>query len=132
MDAGCAGSGGVASRESSAGDSGAASDTEAWLAAGYSLFLSHSALAFERDFLLPMVWCREGDICGFFPKPATHANYCAALRSALLEVNLPLDEVLSLLRPVNAHAEWVDGLRDKLHQWRVLPRGGGNNLLTEN
>ena len=43
-----------------------------------------------------------------------------------------LDEVLSLLRPVNAHAEWVDGLRDKLHQWRVLPRGGGNNLLTEN
>ena len=43
-----------------------------------------------------------------------------------------LDEILSLLRPVNAHAEWVDGLRDKLHQWRVLPRGGGNNLLTEN
>ena len=42
-----------------------------------------------------------------------------------------LDEVLSLLRPVNAHAEWVDGLRDKLHQWRVLPRGGGNNLITE-
>ena len=42
-----------------------------------------------------------------------------------------LNEVLSLLRPVNAHAEWVDGLRDKLHQWRVLPRGG-NNLLTEN
>ena len=42
-----------------------------------------------------------------------------------------LDEVLSLLRPVNAHAEWVDGLRDKLHQWRVLPRGG-NNLITEN
>ena len=41
-----------------------------------------------------------------------------------------LDEVLSLLRPVNAHAEWVDGLRDKLHQWRVLPRGG-SNLLTE-
>ena len=42
-----------------------------------------------------------------------------------------LNEVLSLLRPVNAHAEWVDGLRDKLHQWRVLPRGG-NNLITEN
>ena len=42
-----------------------------------------------------------------------------------------LDEVLSLLRPVNAHAEWVDGLRDKLHQWRVLPRGGGNNLIKE-
>ena len=42
-----------------------------------------------------------------------------------------LDEVLSLLRPVNAHAEWVDGLRDTLHRWKVLPRGG-NNLITEN
>ena len=42
-----------------------------------------------------------------------------------------LNEVLSLLRPVNAHAEWVDGLRDTLHRWKVLPRGG-NNLLTEN
>ena len=41
-----------------------------------------------------------------------------------------LDEVLSLLRPVNAHAEWVDGLRDTLHRWKVLPRGG-SNLITE-
>ena len=51
----------------------------------------------------------------------------------LNRIESTLDEVLSLLRPVNAHAEWVDGLRDKLHQWRVLPRGGGgnNNLITE-
>ena len=49
----------------------------------------------------------------------------------LNQIENTLDEVLSLLRPVNAHAEWVDGLRDKLHQWRVLPRGG-NNLITEN
>ena len=49
----------------------------------------------------------------------------------LNRIESTLDEVLSLLRPVNAHAEWVDGLRDKLHQWRVLPRGG-NNLITEN
>ena len=46
----------------------------------------------------------------------------------LNRIESTLDEVLSLLRPVNAHAEWVDGLRDKLHQWRVLPRGG-NNLI---
>ena len=49
----------------------------------------------------------------------------------LNRIESTLDEILSLLRPVNAHAEWVDGLRDKLHQWRVLPRGG-NNLITEN
>ena len=51
----------------------------------------------------------------------------------LNRIESTLDEILSLLRPVNAHAEWVDGLRDKLHQWRVLPRGGGgnNNLITE-
>ena len=55
------------------------------------------------------------------------------IKSHLERVERQLDEVLSLLRPVNAHAEWVDGLRDKLHQWRVLPRGGGgnNNLITE-
>ena len=55
------------------------------------------------------------------------------IKSHLGRVERQLDEILSLLRPVNAHAEWVDGLRDKLHQWRVLPRGGGgnNNLITE-
>ena len=52
------------------------------------------------------------------------------LAGHLNRIESTLDEVLSLLRPVNAHAEWVDGLRDKLHQWRVLPRGG-SNLLTE-
>ena len=52
------------------------------------------------------------------------------LAGHLNRIESTLDEVLSLLRPVNAHAEWVDGLRDKLHQWRVLPRGG-NNLITE-
>ena len=50
----------------------------------------------------------------------------------LNRIESTLDEILSLLRPVNAHAEWVDGLRDKLHQWRVLPCGGGNNLIKEN
>ena len=54
------------------------------------------------------------------------------IKAHLARVEAALDEVLSLLRPVNAHAAWVDGLRDKLHQWRVLPRGGGNNLITEN
>ena len=56
------------------------------------------------------------------------------LAGHLNRIESTLDEVLSLLRPVNAHAEWVDGLRDTLHQWRVLPRGGGgnNNLITEN
>ena len=49
----------------------------------------------------------------------------------LNRIESTLDEVLSLLRPVNAHAEWVDGLRDTLHRWKVLPRGG-NNLITEN
>lgn len=53
------------------------------------------------------------------------------IKSHLERVERQLDEVLSLLRPVNAHAEWVDGLRDTLHRWKVLPRGG-NNLLTEN
>ena len=49
----------------------------------------------------------------------------------LNRIESTLDEILSLLRPVNAHAEWVDGLRDTLHRWKVLPRGG-NNLITEN
>ena len=53
------------------------------------------------------------------------------LAGHLNRIENTLDEILSLLRPVNAHAEWVDGLWDKLHQWRVLPRGG-NNLITEN
>ena len=46
----------------------------------------------------------------------------------LNRIESTLDEILSLLRPVNAHAEWVDGLRDTLHRWKVLPRGG-NNLI---
>ena len=37
------------------------------------------------------------------------------IKSHLERVERQLDEVLSLLRPVNAHAEWVDGLRDTLH-----------------
>ena len=53
------------------------------------------------------------------------------IKSHLGRVERQLDEILSLLRPVNAHAEWVDGLRDTLHCWKVLPRGG-NNLITEN
>ena len=53
------------------------------------------------------------------------------IKSHLERVESQLDEILSLLRPVNAHAEWVDGLRDTLHRWKVLPRGG-NNLITEN
>ena len=53
------------------------------------------------------------------------------IKSHLGRVERQLDEILSLLRPVNAHAEWVDGLRDTLHHWKVLPRGG-NNLITEN
>ena len=53
------------------------------------------------------------------------------LAGHLNRIESTLDEILSLLRPVNAHAEWVDGLRDTLHRWKVLPRGG-NNLITEN
>ena len=41
-----------------------------------------------------------------------------------------LNELLSLLRPVHEHAEWVDSLRDTLQRWRVLPRNG--TLITEN
>ena len=53
------------------------------------------------------------------------------LAGHLNRIESTLDEILSLLRPLNAHAEWVDGLRDTLHRWKVLPRGG-NNLITEN
>ena len=41
------------------------------------------------------------------------------LISSLNRIENTLDEVLSLLRPVNAHAEWVDGLRDKLHHLQM-------------
>ena len=53
------------------------------------------------------------------------------IKSHLGRVERQLNEILSLLHPVNVHAEWVDGLRDTLHRWKVLPRGG-NNLITEN
>ena len=60
------------------------------------------------------------------------AALLVALSQHLTRVEATLDEVLSKLQPVSAHAEWVDSLRDKLHQWRVLPRGGGGNNLIKN
>ena len=53
-----------------------------------------------------------------------------ALSQHLTRVEETLDEVLSKLRPVSEHAEWVDSLRDTLERWRVLPRNG--TLITEN
>ena len=57
--------------------------------------------------------------------PVTNDEILAHLK----RVECQLNEVLGLLRPVSDHAAWVDGLRDTLHRWKVLPRGG-NNLLT--
>jgi hypothetical protein len=36
-------------------------------------------------------------------------------------IEAKLDELLRLLRPVHAHASWVDGLRERLAQLRLMP-----------
>jgi hypothetical protein len=59
-----------------------------------------------------------------------HNEGIEGIKEHLDRIESTLNEVLSLIKPVHEHAAWVDGLRDKLHQWKVLPRGG-NNLLTE-
>lgn len=54
-------------------------------------------------------------------------NVMEELKTLVLEQGVLLDkirrdvqEVLSLLRPVSAHADWVESLRSKLEQWRIL------------
>ena len=42
------------------------------------------------------------------------------LQDHLDRVECKLDEVLNLLRPVNAHAQWVDGLRGVLHRMKLV------------
>lgn len=42
------------------------------------------------------------------------------LRRHLERVETTLNEVLGKLKPVSAHAEWVDGLRQTLHKWNVV------------
>ena len=49
--------------------------------------------------------------------PVTNDEILAHLN----RVECQLNEVLGLLRPVSDHAAWVDGLRDTLHRWKVLP-----------
>ena len=44
------------------------------------------------------------------------------LQKHLERVKAQLDEILGLLRPVSAHATWVDSLRDKLERMKILPR----------
>ena len=44
-----------------------------------------------------------------------------AIELALKRVEAKLDELLKLLRPVHAHASWVDDLRDSLARWRLVP-----------
>lgn len=51
------------------------------------------------------------------------------LRAHLERVDRQLDEILSLLRPVHAHAGWVDSLRETLHRWRLLPKSSGSLFL---
>ena len=53
------------------------------------------------------------------------------LRAHLDRIEDQLDEVLCLLRPVHAHAGWVNSLRETLHRWRLLPRGGALFLSGE-
>ena len=42
------------------------------------------------------------------------------LQDHLDRVECKLDEVLNLLCPVNAHAQWVDGLRGVLHRMKLV------------
>ena len=43
------------------------------------------------------------------------------IKEHLDRIKSMLNEVLLLIKPVHEHVVWVDGLRDKLHQWKVLP-----------
>ena len=42
------------------------------------------------------------------------------LQAHLQRVESKLDEILDLIRPVNAHAQWVDSLRGVLHRMKLV------------
>ena len=42
------------------------------------------------------------------------------LEAHLQRVESKLDEILDLVRPVNAHAQWVDSLRGVLHRMKLV------------
>ena len=42
------------------------------------------------------------------------------LQAHLQRVESKLDEILDLIRPVNAHAQWVDSLRSVLHRMKLV------------
>jgi hypothetical protein len=47
------------------------------------------------------------------------------LEARLAAMDQKLDHILELIAPVHAHAEWVDGLRSKLHRMGLVRNSPG-------
>lgn len=49
-----------------------------------------------------------------------------SIEDRLDEIDQKLDMLIRLLKPVHAHASWVDSLKRKLSSLRILPYSAGN------
>jgi hypothetical protein len=49
------------------------------------------------------------------------------IEERLAEIDTKLDVLIQLLKPVHAHASWVDSLKRKLSSLRILPYSAGRD-----